>query len=125
MRFSISAVVIEDNKLLLVRKNQTWILPGGKPEGKESDIECLCRECKEELSGTLLKNISYYQNFQGKTPHKWDILETKVYFAQIDGKLNNASMEIGASEWVNNFSDYKISEITLKVIESLKKDCYL
>jgi len=52
MRIAIGAAIIEDGKILLVRKRQSWILPGGKPEPKESDIECLCREVSEELSGT-------------------------------------------------------------------------
>lgn len=125
MRTAINAAIIEDNKILLVRKNKTWILPGGKPEGNESDIECLCRECKEELSDTLIKDIVYYDKFQGRTPHKGDILEARVYFAKINGKLNNSSMEINGCEWTDNPYDYILSEITSKIIESLKKDGYL
>jgi ADP-ribose pyrophosphatase YjhB (NUDIX family) len=60
LRTAINAVIIEDGKILLVRKRQTWILPGGKPGINESDLECLCREIREELSGTQLDNIRYY-----------------------------------------------------------------
>ena len=62
MRKAISGLVIRDEKLLLVRKNETWILPGGKPEKKESEIECLCREFKEELPSVEIEDISL-QNY--------------------------------------------------------------
>lgn len=38
-------------RLLVVLKEggRTYILPGGKPEGDESDVSCLVRECSEEI----------------------------------------------------------------------------
>jgi 8-oxo-dGTP diphosphatase len=41
----------ERGRLLVVRKHggRTFILPGGKPEGDESDVSCLMRECHEEV----------------------------------------------------------------------------
>ena len=87
MRTAINAAIIKDKKLLLVRKKNTWILPGGKPESGENDLECLTREINEELSGTKIKDISFYREFKGKTPHKRDIINAKVYFAKLDGKL--------------------------------------
>lgn len=79
MRTAICAAIIDNDKILLVRKRQSWILPGGKPEPNESDIECLCREVSEELSGTQLDNIRYYGAFEGVTLHKGDNLIAKVY----------------------------------------------
>lgn len=32
MRKVINLIAIEDRKILLVRKRETWILPGGKPK---------------------------------------------------------------------------------------------
>ncbi|UWU31665.1 NUDIX domain-containing protein (plasmid) [Rhizobium sp. WSM1274] len=47
----IGLAVISDGMILLVRKRggEHLILPGGKPEGDESDIETLERELVEEL----------------------------------------------------------------------------
>jgi len=121
MRIAISAVIIRDKKLLLVKKKETWILPGGKPEKNEIDLDCLKREVSEELSGTKLRNIKYYNHFEGQTPHTGDILQAKVYFADIDGQLYPQSEEIIDSQWVSDFSGYNLSDITAKIVNSLKK----
>ena len=125
MRTAIGAAIIDEEKILLVRKRQSWILPGGKPEPNESDIECLCREVSEELSGTQLDNIRYYGDFEGRTPHTGDILRAKVYFANIKGKLGQPAAEIAVYDWVNDVSEYNLAEITSKIVDSLTKGGYL
>ena len=62
MRIAISAVIIERDKLLLVKKRNSWILPGGKIEKNEGNLECLSREVSEELSGTKICNEKFYRN---------------------------------------------------------------
>lgn len=125
MRKVINAVIYE-KKILLVRKKQIWILPEGKPEA-ESDIECLRREVKDELSMTKIKNIVFYEEFKGIAPHRKDNLKARVYFANFENKLGNPSTEILELKWIrfNDTSSYKIFNITLKVINSLKEDNYL
>jgi 8-oxo-dGTP pyrophosphatase MutT (NUDIX family) len=125
MRTAISAAIIDDGQLLLVKKKESWILPGGKPDFNESYLECLCREVREELSGTELANLRYYDEFEGITPHTGDILSAKVYFADIKGQLHQPSAEIDAYEWVRNPSQYRLSNITSKIVDSLKKDGYI
>jgi len=130
MRTAINAVIIRDKEILLVKKKRVWILPGGKPEpcDKRSYINCLHREIeKEELPGIKLINIWYYKTFQGITPHKGDELEARVYFAEIKGDEKTVGMEILKSEWVGggNFSKYNLSDITNKIIDSLREDDYL
>jgi len=125
MRTAIGVAIIEDGKILLVRKRQSWILPGGKPEPNESDIECLCREVDEELSGTQLDNIRYYGDFEGRTPHTGDILRAKVYFANIKEELCQPAAEIAEYDWVGNPNQYNLSDITSKIVDSLTRDEYL
>ena len=125
MRKAVSGLAIRDGKILLVRKNKTWILPGGKPEKGESDIECLCREFREELPGTQIEDIKYYGSFIGETPHKKDTLEADVYFVDISEGVGKPSREINGVEWVDDFPYYNISDITSKVIKSLKENNYL
>lgn len=126
MRIAINAAVIQNYKLLLVRKKETWILPGGKPEN-ENDLECLYREVEEELSGTQIKDVEFYKQFEGRTPHKGDILRAKVYLANIDGQLYSVRSGDSISEvaWVDDFSKYNLSDITSKIVSSLQQDKYL
>ncbi len=129
MRTSTSAVIILYGKLLIVRKKDSWILPGGKPKNMESDIDCLQRESAEELNGTLLKDFFYYREFEGKTPHRGDVLNNKVYFAQIDGIFRGVSTRdsIVGYSWINRDKacKYSLSDITSKIIESLIKDRHI
>src|SRR3989344_5698459 len=127
MRTAISAAIIQDKRLLIVRKNLTWILPGGKPKNGEIDLECLCREIDEELSGTKIKDIYFYRSFEGKTPHKGDILKARVYFATIDGQLYAVRDGDSISEvtWADDFSKYDLSEITQRIVISLQQDRYI
>ena len=48
----IALVVIRDKKVLMARNKgrEHFYMPGGKRDEGESDIECLVRECREELS---------------------------------------------------------------------------
>ena len=123
MRRAIGVAVIENKKLLLVRKKDVWILPGGKPKGNEEDLECLHREISEELKSKV--DISnFYSYFNGKTPHKGDYLEAKVYFGVLTEEIY-PSREIIDARFISNFEDYNISNITKSIIESLKKDGYI
>ncbi|MBI2668548.1 NUDIX domain-containing protein [Candidatus Woesearchaeota archaeon] len=125
MRIAIGAAIIDEGRILLVRKKQSWILPGGKPEPHESDIECLCREVGEELSGTQLEHIQYYGDFEGVAPHQGDILKVKVYFADVKGQLYRPAAEITACDWADNPSKYNLSDITSKIVDSLIGDGHL
>jgi 8-oxo-dGTP diphosphatase len=53
--FVIAAVVVSEDKLLLVRKKGTrhFMLAGGKPLHQEDDVGCLIRELDEELGATI------------------------------------------------------------------------
>lgn len=125
MRKGVHAVVIEKGKILLVKKLDFYILPGGKPGEREFDSECLIREFSEELSGTKIKDLKFYRKFEGETPSKKDTLQDAIYFARIDGELGQPSGEISAVEWVGDAENYNVSDITLKVIECLRKDKYI
>lgn len=127
MRKGNYAAIIEHGEILLVKKKETWILPGGKPisNSNETDLDCLCREVIEELSGTKLKNIQYYKQVDGITPHTKDTLRARIYFADIDGELGKPSNEISEYKWIKDTINYNLSDLTLKIINSLREDKYL
>ncbi|MEK6826455.1 MAG: NUDIX domain-containing protein [Nanoarchaeota archaeon] len=121
MRKVVVAAVIEDKKILLVRKRETWIIPGGKPESGEGDLECLIREFREELPGSELKVLRRYGSFEGKAPHKGDIVDVHVYLAEIRN-LDRASAEISEAKFVNDPEAYNLAEPAMKIIKYLRKD---
>ncbi|MDD3310074.1 MAG: NUDIX domain-containing protein [Dysgonamonadaceae bacterium] len=125
MRKVINIIAIKDKKILLVRKRETWILPGGKPNLGESDAECLLRELSEELPKlSVIGDFKLYKSFTGQTPHQGDIVEAVAYFSKIQGEIK-PDREISEALWTNNFDNIKLSEITTKIINPLYKDGYL
>jgi 8-oxo-dGTP pyrophosphatase MutT (NUDIX family) len=126
MRKAINLIVIEDKKILLVKKGNVWILPGGKPDKKDtSNEDTLRREVYEELSGTEINIGKYYSSFIGITPYKKDKLEAITYFGSILYDLKKPSAEISDAKFIGNFEDYQLSKITQKIVNSLRKDNYL
>lgn len=124
MRVAISAIILKEGKILLVKKRETWILPGGKPERDESDLDCLAREINEELSGAELTTAVYFGEFEGMTPHKFDLLINRVYLAEIDIEQPVSTAEIKAIAWTDRPKDYNLSDITLKIVNSLAEKGY-
>jgi len=124
MRKAICVVIIENGHILLVQKRETWILPGGKPEAEESDIQCLLREIGEELPGLSLQNLKYLGAFPGITPHRGDELCAEVYLADVTGAIT-PSAEINAARWVEKPEGYHLSDITRKIVLFLRQNGYL
>ena len=125
MRIAIGAAIIQEGRLLLVKKKESWILPGGKPETGESDLACLCREVAEELSGTRLRVTRYFGEFYGRSPHTRDLIQVRVYFADLESELGLPGQEIGDSAWVADPCDYTLSKITSQIFRSLQRFGYL
>lgn len=124
MRKAICVVIIKNGSILLVQKQKTWILPGGKPKNGESDIQCLVREVGEELPKLMLQNLKYFGVFTGITPHKNDKLSAEVYFADSNREITTAA-EINMAKWTDKPEKYNLSNITQKIILSLRQNGYL
>ena len=85
----IGAAVLEDGFILLVRKRgtSTYILPGGKPEGTESDEQALGRELVEELGCELrAPSLRYAGEFRDRSADGSgrDVV-VRLYFAELAG----------------------------------------
>jgi ADP-ribose pyrophosphatase YjhB (NUDIX family) len=121
---TINALIIQDKKLLVVKKNDYWILPGGKLEYNEDDISCLKREIGEELSNTKLIIKNYYKTFKGITPKSKKFLESKCYFCEVEGEIGNPSNEIVLKYFVNAscVHKYNFSKTTESIIVDLYKE---
>ena len=121
MRIVISAAVIRNGKLLLCRKKQAWLLPGGKPEkGDADDRDCLAREVLEEL-GVELGSSSLFTTVQGKSPHKGDTIKMRVYLAEIVGEPQPKA-EILEVAWVGPEGIDGMPEATIQAFQEINEE---
>jgi len=121
----LNAVILnEEQQVLLVRKKDVWILPGGKPLESEADVACLRRELKEELPKLKrVKIVKHITTLNGaKTPHTKKELEAKIYLVKINSQSRiTPAAEIEQAEWTAKPENYKLSEMTKKIINYLKQ----
>ena len=126
---NVGAIIIRDKKILIVREEglDTFIIPGGRRDGNESDEDVLKRELLEEIS-TSPKNIKFYREFQGETlktsdvPN--DIVKVKAYFCDIDDEPKPGE-EIEEIMWVDKDSQVKMGSILRLLIPELVIEGYL
>ncbi|MBI2057249.1 NUDIX domain-containing protein [Candidatus Pacearchaeota archaeon] len=126
MRTAISLISLTTEGLLLTKKKETWILSGGKPFYGEADDVCLFRALNKDLglSKEQILITNRYITFIGRTPHEGDSLENIVYFGTLKGKIK-PSNEISKAKYVTDFENYNLSDITKKIVNSLKEDKYI
>ncbi len=126
MRTAINLASIKEKSILLVKKKDTWILPGGKPKQRESFFICIERECKEELPLAKVVIGKKYKNFIGKTPHRGDLLTAKVYFGEITGNITPSAEIVDAQYFTKTLAlKLNLSEITKKIIDLLVYENYI
>ena len=102
MFYNVGGIVLEDKKLLVVRKKNgrvECILPGGKQEKGESDLDTLKREFFEEL-GVFIKNISFLGSYEDKAIFSNDLFHMQAYIVEIEGNIKS-DHEIMEFLWID------------------------
>ena len=127
METYIRAAIIKDRKILVVQQMwHGWYLPGINKLDYESDLECLSRGVRSCLSGSKIKNISFYKEFNCGGGRSRVYSETRIYFAAFIGEEGMPSGKIRDKLWLKydllDLDSDKFPSITQKVIESLHKD---
>ncbi len=95
--------IVKDNRLLVVRKkgSREYLMPGGKPEGKETPIEALARELKEEIDCSFdaasLVFLGHFEDFTSDGKAKVSI---ELFTGEITGTPKPSS-EIEELIWVS------------------------
>lgn len=128
IRIRIASVIIQDNKLLLLKGKgyeELWT-PGGKIDKNETDEECLRRELKEEID-VEITNMKFYREYKTSSFYNSDIkMIEKVYIVLINGEIK-PSMEIENFVWFSK-EDYNskkypmITHTDKELIPDLIKD---
>ena len=100
IRYRIVAIIIKDNKLLLVKGKgwpELWT-PGGKIEEGESEEGTLKRELKEEINLDL-QNMTFFKKYFYKNPYvEGTMTETKCFIVEVKGEPK-ADKEIDSIIW--------------------------
>ena len=122
-------ILINKNKMILIRYANTIMLPGGKKERKETSEEALIRELKEELGIEFKKNvltpIVSIDHFQKDYPLRKEIarinreVTTDYYYLETDQELVFNIDNLSRNEKNN---DFEILSIDLKNILSYIKN---
>jgi 8-oxo-dGTP diphosphatase len=93
---------LENGRVLLCRKRRgttLLILPGGKMEGDETPIECLRRECHEELGEVEIAEVrplGTYESIAAGTEGK--TVRIELFAGRLSG-TPTAQSEIGELVW--------------------------
>ena len=108
----VACTVVANKELLVVRKRNTlkFMLPGGKIDAGENDLDCLAREVMEELGCQLeLENLSFLGKFTASAANEANTLVTaRIYSGQFLGTPVPFN-EIEELRWISRDS----SEATL------------
>lgn len=112
----VGVLILRGNRLLLCRKNRDTsklILPGGRIEAGESDLECLARELREELGEVALRNAEYVGTYEDRAalddPTVVKTLCITLYRGDLVGEPTPAS-EVTGLVWFGPESD--VAELT-------------
>lgn len=119
----IAFIYLKDRKILstLSKGKDTYYIPGGKREGKETDEQTLIRECKEELTIDIIKDtIKYYDTFEAQAHGKAEgvLVKMTCYMAEFKGTIQ-ASSEIQEIKWLNYNDLDKISPVDKLIFKDL------
>jgi 8-oxo-dGTP pyrophosphatase MutT (NUDIX family) len=106
------AVVIKDNKLLMVRKKgkDIWTSLGGRIESGETERECLLREIKEEFNCGV-KIIKKLGDFEDRAVFDDTIVKLSAFLVEIKGEIKLSDPELKEYRFINK--DYKREGIKL------------
>jgi 8-oxo-dGTP diphosphatase len=113
----INAFAAREGRVLLVRKHDVWIFPGGKLGPDETDGEGLFRECEEELPNANVHVVALLGSVEGLTPFSKQQVLVIVYQCEITGDITPAA-EISEARWHSLFEAFllKLSPITRQIL---------
>ena len=110
----IIAIVIQDNKFLMVRKvgKDIWTSLGGKPEENETEEEALIREIDEEIhcDANIIKKLGDF-----KAPAAFDdaIVKLSTFLVELKGEIKLDDPELEECKFISK--NYKEEGIKMPV----------
>lgn len=122
----VDVISIRGGRILLVKKRDFWIFPGGKRERREFARNCIVRELGQELPNSkLTSELVFFCQFHGPNPSGKKI-RVRCYFGNVEGDISPGA-EISDACWVsrNEIFLYPLSEITKQIIGKLLAERFI
>jgi ADP-ribose pyrophosphatase YjhB (NUDIX family) len=125
--FKVALALIRNDKVLMAKNFgiDKYFIPGGKPNGNETEMQTLFREVKEELSVNLVKDsIKYFGTFEDiASTHPDSIIQVKLYLGNVYGELK-PSCEIEKLAWFGKNDDWNMlgTVAKTKIMPALVKE---
>ena len=118
-------IYIKEGKLLNTKSKgkSAYLLPGGKREGEETDIQALTREVKEELSVDLVPNtIKYMGVFEAQAYGKpvGTMVRITCYTADFIGEMK-PNLEVEGFAWLTYADKSKTTATSFLIFDWLKE----
>jgi 8-oxo-dGTP diphosphatase len=103
MAKSSKLVAVNHGRILLVRRraDQLWMFPGGQKNERESEMECLRREIKEELPELKLGRIRLWKEIKSTNRHSGRKMSDAIFIVnETSGDLRIGDKhEIDKAAW--------------------------
>ena len=121
---------IKDRKVIMVRSaknDEVFYMLGGKLENDESEIECLRREVKEEISASIITNsLKFLHEFEGSAHGKENTtVNINLYTGEIIGEPM-ASNEIAEVQYFDASVDRKhLGVVSIQILDWLREHDYI
>lgn len=98
----VGGIIVKNKKILVQRKKnnrEECIIPGGKREGKETDLETLKRELREELDVELIK-AEFIGGYNDTAVFSDKKIHVQTYLVEISGEITPQN-EIKEVLWID------------------------
>ena len=121
----VALVYVKDDKVLVAlnRGNDTWFLPGGHREARETDEQTLIREIEEELAVDIHpETVKHFDTFEAQAHGSptGSVARVVCHFAAFDGEPV-ASSEIAEIAFISYAPRQRTSEPTKLALDKLKE----
>ena len=120
MTINVVDIIVErKGKILLTKRGDFWILPGGEIEPGEDEMQCLeevvSREMKDQVSSIFKKLV---ETIKGPSPVRDGDVEVSVYVGDISSKKMSDVKDCNA-HWFSRESirAIRLSNITKAVLD--------
>ena len=115
----VDIIVERKGKILLIKRGDYWILPGGEIEPGEDELQCLdevvSREIKDQVS-TVFRKLE--RTVKGPSPVRDGDVEVSIYVGDINSKKMSDVTDCNA-HWFSRESlvSIRLSNITKDVLK--------